>query len=478
MTIPTGFFSIATQSYVGLDPLAAEAEELWGEFVATLPAGTVIDPGDEEIQEQYMEFLESRLTSIYKSEEKGALSPLEIMARDIFFEIFSIAIDMLRTLQQSMRTQSELLKFYADWQKEYTDMMSQVPIYGPLASTRILANDEDFGATKLGFADVTVRQTFAHLLEEIETQAFSGNTREITFAHEGGESIKIPIFSDTNMYWDDDQSRYVKFRLTEERQVDGTSKYKAEVISLIYDPDEPENDGWIEISIINTNEIIESDPDDVEIDVSAPSSLHGEEYNEYLLSALMTKLTEDWNFKTTDPFWSANAYAGAYVLNDNPIDAALLTFADLKELWGPNGDTFEGIYSDYEAAGSPSSAAGKREFAHRLFLLNHYGTCLWGPWDSPKPGAWPNVIESFEDLYSNQDKRDAARSASQGFRGELNAQLQLFIQNTDARKQAVRDLSEGSEAVINQIRESIQAQSQLLRAITESLRSLLSAIFR
>jgi len=474
MTIPAGFFSIATQSYVGLDPLATEAEELWGEFVATLPAETVIEPGDEEIQEQYMQFLEDRLTSIYKSEEKVALSPMEIMARDIFFEIFSIAIDMLRALQTCMRTQSELLKFYAEWQKEYTDMISQVPIYGPVANIGVLANDEDFGMTKLGYGGVTVRQMFGHMLEELQTQEFSGDTRDILFEHAGGEPIEIPIFSDNNVYnSDDDQIRYIRFKLTEERQVDGTSKYKAEVISMIYD--ESESPPWIPLSIINTNET----PiylDDVDTDVEVPSSLKGQEYNEYLLSALMERLTNDWQFKTTDPVWSTSYPAGGYVFG--PGDVAFLTFADLKELWGPDGDTFAGIYNDYEAAGSPGSTAGKRPFAHRLFLLNHYGTYFWGPWDTPKPGAWPDIIESFEDQYSNEDKRNTARSASQAFRGELNAQLQLFIQNADARKQVVRDTSEATEAVVNQIRESIQAQSQLLRAITESLRSLLSAIFR
>jgi len=463
MSIPSGFFSTVTESYFGLDPQAVEAEELWGEFVETLPAGTSIDPEDHEIQKQYMEFLAGRLTSVYKSEEKGALSPKEIEARDIFFAIFSIAIEMLKSLQDCVRAQSQLLKFYADWQKEYTDTMAQTPIYGPLANTRILVNDDDFGQTKLGFAGTTISQTYDYLLNDIENYSFSGGSRTTLFAHGSFEPFPKNIGED-----DEDlsvDSRHIVFRLEESRTSPGEPhEYTAYIDFYSYEYDasgggDPTEE-WTPY-VAFTSETI-----------APPADLEGQELNSYIVNTLMKSLTEDWKDKTTN--------SPDEVIATRTVDLGIgmydidftLTYGDLKELWGPTYTTMTA-----EDVGNPIDP-GFSERLGNLIKQVEYGSYLWGPWKLPKPGAWPETMASFESQYSDEDKIEKYRAASQAFRGELNAQLQLFIQNTDARKQQVRDMSEGTEAVINQIRESIQAQSSLLTAITESLRSLLSAIFR
>jgi len=434
MSIPQ-FYADATQRYFAYEP--NEAEELYAEFLAALPE----DLTEVEIQARYMEFLADRLSSIYKSEEKVALSPLEIEARDIFFEIFSIAIDMLRALQDCTRAQSQLLKLYADWQKEYTDMMSQTPIYGPLANYKILADNDDFGNTKLGYADVTVRQMYDYLLKQLEAKNFNASgTRHVKFEH--GEHID-------GQYDESEpaEGSNVIFHLTENKTMpDGPSTYTATVDLLSYNigPDE-----WYSET---GGSLITATQDDT----TAPSDGR----SSYLLNNLMRGLSENWEEKTTGP--DRNDIVASMYIPEAGGDE-VITYEYLREMWGPHS---EGVDPDASTSSS-------------LLWTSYVKSFFWGPWNAPTPGAWPETIGSWEDQgYSDEDKIAAKRGASQGFRGELNAQLQLFIQNVDARKRRVRDMSEGTESIITQIRESIQAQSNLLSAITESLKSLISAIFR
>ena len=199
MTIPQGFFTTVTQSYYGLDPEATEAEELWEEFVATLklPEGTSVDPEDTEIQEKYLDFLSGKLSAIYRSEEKGALSPAEMEARKIIWTVFDILLALLQKVTTLQMVNSDALKFFTQHEKAYSDLMARAYFYigsgtvdqfvwkhrsmyglpqheegGPLLESTLDARltqttpSEIASEFKLGYGDITLQEVFEYLYDQ------------------------------------------------------------------------------------------------------------------------------------------------------------------------------------------------------------------------------------------------------------------------------------------------------------------------
>jgi len=416
---------------------------LTGSELYTDPFAPVGQEGRQRtIKELYMAFLSQKLHGTKLAEEANLLSPQEIEARDIIFRIFTLAIEMLTALQACMRTQSALLKTYADWQKEYTDMMAQTPIYGPANSPGILANTEDFGQTKLGYANINVRQMAEYLLDELQ----SGSSPSVDFEH-----------VDSDMLFDAESplvNSMIKFVLTKQNIDSTNATYSFRIVlnpnDLQYnDEDDKLVHLWWPLHDVETT-LFTATWEASYTDTSADA-------NATLISNLMHRLTDAYNSA------SGTAFVMHEIYDDNDPITFNVSYSTLKDLWSSNFTLDE------------NTSPWDRAFA----------TYFWGPWTSPKPGAWPETIVSYEDSgeynpNNEDDKKEMEdkRSSSSSYRAELNAQLQLYIQNLDARKTQIRDTSKITDNLINSTREAIQAQSNLLTAITESLRSLLSAIFR
>jgi hypothetical protein len=70
---------------------------------------------------------------------------------------------------------------------------------------------------------------------------------------------------------------------------------------------------------------------------------------------------------------------------------------------------------------------------------------------------------------------DKARA---GIRGEKNSQLQVFLENARSRKAMVQSSSKPVEDLMTQCRESLQAQANLANTICDTLKGIISAIYR
>jgi len=421
------FISNITQSYLGVQVSDPQGEELLNEFKALiglkpedpLPSGDTLvkDPyappdvagQTAPLDKVYTAFLAHKLTSIYFSESQNALSPAEVEARDIIFEVFSMALEMLGALQDCMRMQSKNMEFYAKWQDEITRMMTQTPVYGPLCQYKIVPDNNDFGNTKLGYANVTVRQAAEHLYKKLQEVDFDGDEREINWNHRDPTLAAKLILP--NITYD--------FYLKETKNTDGSSSFTFQV--RMGTSDDPF--------------VLLSDQVDV-LPEGQEDGLYGQAYISTLINSLMVGITEEWN--TKDP----STIVLSPPTNLQVPNLGAVTFETLKE---------------------------------------NPGYYIFGPWEEPTPGAWPETDLQY--AYDPNDDEEVAevnnkRNASSSFRSEINAQLQLYIQKADAIKQRIRDMSKSTETIVNSTREAIQAQANLLSAITESLRSMLSAIFR
>ena len=95
-------------------------------------------------------------------------------------------------------------------------------------------------------------------------------------------------------------------------------------------------------------------------------------------------------------------------------------------------------------------------------------------------GAWDEQFRGPYSEDSDDDKKDAQqkRQASQSYRGDVNSQLSQYTEGARANRTQVQNLSSLTQSLMDQTKDSLTAQKDLLTAITESLRNLLTAIFR
>lgn len=128
MTIPNDLSNI-TKVYYGVDPTTDAGQELWQEFVATLPPNEPIEEGDPDLQKQYLAFLSNKLSTTYLSEAANALSPSEIESRRIIYTIFDIILTLMGRISTTQINNSMALNFIARRRGEYGEMEKRAFTY-------------------------------------------------------------------------------------------------------------------------------------------------------------------------------------------------------------------------------------------------------------------------------------------------------------------------------------------------------------
>lgn len=378
----------------------------------------------EQIRPLYSTFFAEKLrdVSTYVSEATVALSPTEIEQRRIAFEIFSLALSMLSALQRASTLAGTLMSYYTDVQREYMDLISQIQLYGPTGKYKIIVNSADFGKTQLGYSNTTVRNVLDYLISQIQTaDAVHGQkvAAWYSMAKSGDTSMGAPI----------------TFKLVEKPTSTGEMGYAFSIEDrspAMQDPPlEPTTVFSTEFcSIVNGNINYGAEGGagtGVGSDLYADNlylpniSLGGVDQERDLVDRLLDHITKQWN-QTSDAYLT---FTGT-------------SLSTLKTLWTATG----------AGTTDPEKA-----------LLNY----LYGP----SALAWAKDDDE-------QKKKDAAAS----FRSETNAQIQIYLQNAQSLKQLAEDTGKRAESVLSQIQQSQENQMSLLSAIIDSLKGLLTAIFR
>ena len=96
---------------------------------------------------------------------------------------------------------------------------------------------------------------------------------------------------------------------------------------------------------------------------------------------------------------------------------------------------------------------------------------LWGPWTS----AWPQTV-SYPTSYSKGSLQTVEANA-QTYRGEVNAQLQLYLQSTQARQSTIETSMKNMQNLVSQTTQAATNQMNLLDSIIQTMTSILSALF-
>ncbi len=500
-------------------------------------------PNSDASKASFMSFLATKLAAVGKSEATNAISPHEEEVRRVLFSAFSMVITMMNTLQQTARVESSALQTYAEWEKEYTNIIASTPIYGPTSQNMIIANNIDFGKTTLGQDSITIRQVAAWLLQQIQTS----NTTSATF------SVSNPTTISTG-----GNPGFPSFLLT--KNTDGSYTFTLRVAN-------PDAAG-----IFTGNYI------DLLSESFTPSAtLTGEEQIDNLINGLLSQMTTDWN---TNNFVSPafNLWVNNYQRDSNGTLSIFSSFLEqdipstaLKAYWSGNADVTYPVvggnvpyggdslwawgwvyglssggraqcstmphhpsireiaqicvneiqahtlssytwttpgyyYSDRDAKqrywmfkvtktsdGQYYLTWGKkdRNGSHETWAnLGSHGTGyftvtnlpllaattgLWGPWNDPGAGAWPETIP-YPSSYSKASLQ-AVRSQANSYVGEINAQLQQYIQTAQARKSNIDNAMKTMQNLLSQTMQATTNQANLLDAIMQSLKSILSSIF-
>ncbi len=433
--IPPSWCSQTTNLFYGVSQADAQAA-LWKTFLATDAAAPYIDPATKnipeptasstEVQALYLQFLQGKLSQVYISESANALSPKEVQSRYTMLQAFQIVLAMLKALQNCMREQSQLLGIYANWQKEYTKMMTATPIYGPVDNCKVIVHPEDFGTTTLGYGNISINQIVDYLLAKIPPGT------------SGAE----------NAFWTSPPNDHgVQWRFGLYKGADGSYLFVADVAGHTWRTTDGNNDveRWC-----GKNNIFDSWNSGIRTDAPDPT-LSDADAKKAVIQGISDSLTTYvQNQVATNPTGTVfNGYA-----DDGP------TWTDFAN-WGAGAATWYNVGIIGPALG-PSADTG-------------HGEVRFGP------GAWDEQFcgnVSYE--ATGKETKDALplRQASQSYRGDVNSQLSQYTEGTRSKRTQVANMAQLTQSLMDQTKDALTAQKDLLTAITESMKTLLTAIFR
>jgi hypothetical protein len=424
--LPPSWCAQETELFYGVSQTDEQAK-LWADFLATDAAAPYIDPetknipepaaSSPEVQALYLKFLQGKLSAVYVSESANALSPKEVQARFTMLQAFAIVLAMLKALQNCMKEQSQLLGFYTNWQKEYTKMMTATPIYGPVDNAKIIVKTTDFGNTTLGYGKISINQIVDYLLSKLPP---SGNAGTVLW--------RSPP-NDHGVRW--------YFHLT--KAADGTYSFSADIRGHTWISD---TESWCGKNQVFGYAIGSSAPDSTLSDAEAKKAVI-----QNISDALTSYVQNQISAHPTDYFFVG--YGG----DDGP------TWADVAQ-WGTQAANMYNIGIIGPAIGPGADMA--------------HGELRFGA------GAWDEQFRGPYSESSSDDKKNAQskRQASQSYRGDINSQLGQYTEAARANRTQVANMASLTQSVMDQTKDSLSAQKDLLTAITESLRTLLTAIFR
>ena len=104
-------------------------------------------------------------------------------------------------------------------------------------------------------------------------------------------------------------------------------------------------------------------------------------------------------------------------------------------------------------------------------------TGIWGPWNTDTGGgAWPETFP-YPGTFSKSSLL-SVRSTAASYRGEVNSQLQQYIQSNQARKTDLENSMKNVQNLISQTTQATSNQVNLLEAIMQTMKSVLMAIFQ
>lgn len=510
-------------------------------------------PNDDVTKSKFMDFLQEKRAVIGRSEAVNAVSPTEEKIRRILFSAFSMVLEMLNTIQQASRVESVALQIYAEWEKQYTNLLSATPIYGPTSQNMIIADNADFGNTTLGQDNVTIRQVARWLYNQIQTTGLNSVTFSVSNPVSIGPNGTDPGFPRFKMVKNSNgtYSFYVQFPLRD--QWGGFYDNWQNPLSVTVTPS----------SLLTGDQLANDVVDDMLAYLTTKwqnDSFDQSTFNAYIYTysrdsggALQARTPLFSVFPTSylKTLWSGKPNATTFLWTDDLfgdhahirntyyywanglIDTNLSTDTTMQEkvnqcltqmhylevnsgspvtdYYANCGTIYDGItwhngkkmiinlhlvsqtatertyeifwtrsdassFGDDGTTGPSNNDGWESQGTFTVRVLDSYaGSGFWGPWNEPGAGAWQETIP-YPDSYPKESLQNV-RSQSSSYIGEINAQLQQYIQSSQARKTNLDNSMKVMQNLMSQTTQAASNQANLLDTIMQTVKSILTSIF-
>lgn len=395
---------------------AADKQKIWVKFLTdnNLPQ-PVPPPGSEQL---FLTYLNQVVTSEQFSQKvyvNDKLSPEEMKKRNIMFQVLNSVVSMLLSLQSTVTVQAQNIAIFARWQKEYTNMLTRVPTLVGGEASNVVANTSDLSKFTLGYNDISIRD----IAQWWAQQRLDGKSDTFT--------ITLPSYytnsNDPNTYVENGSINFTPTGIQFQGftvSIPAGGSFDTNVANF-----ERQFAGWwngnpsVSVSYFQLFPLAGF--------VTAPAS-------SLPLSTLISNYSA-----TVQP--AINAYVG-YIRDRDPNDTrpavqTMLTWGQIFSQSKPNTDPYAG-----------------------LEILKPY------TYVSPAGITDPN------------DRRRTLSDAAAKARGEINSKEQQFTESIRSKRQVIQDTQSALQSNLDQSRQTYSQQSDLLTSLIDSLKGLLSSIFR
>lgn len=496
----------------------AERQKIW---VAFLAQNNLTDPPVVDVATQKL-FL-NYVQGVFDSQHNTILSQDEVKKRTIMFSVFNELIDMLLAIQNVVGVQAQALALYGRWQQQYTRMMARVPTYvggessdiqlppGSNTQTGFLPAGVDLSKFTFGYNNISVtdiaqwyannhlpgsntsNQTFeisAYYPFALNPVSSDGNVSMSPFAsHDGGAGGTFYISKLTFKVVDG------QFRIElQTPQFENVKDQKVLVDSegnAVYGPPILLSSGTISVPPQQTFTAI---ADSFENDFvswwngsGASTILNGyytqtynwldDDSNAHSVTVPVYVGTYFTNIHSNDgnpPYLDQNVFAdyindpkrnslGNAIPNDNMGDEGLLYNIDYGDDEPGNGYAFQAPQTIH-----------KDPVLNQIFRRTNYTTDPFAFLQIPKPYTFVAPANNTDSGNKDRNLGDANAKS----RAEINARDQQYIENIRSNRQVVQDASSQIQSNLDQSRQAVSQQADLLTSIIDSLKGMIASIFR
>lgn len=402
------------------------------------------------LQQNFVLYIQRTLFDL-QTQQANLSSADEIKQRTIMFETFEILLKMLISLQDTVGVVGKNLIFFGKWQEQYTNMLTRVPIYTGGTASNIEVSGTDplnisFGYNNINIDDIA--NWYASKVATGESSTFyitSQLTNQIQF-----DGRELETRTALKIEANPSASRGLKISLVQ--QIITVSGQKTRV----YDQDG--ND--IELGTFMVRLPSPPTPNggtgDFTSDADVFKATFKSFYND-LVAAGEIRLNG-----VTDPH--TNFYTGTLYKLDSNGDLVPAVFDGNAFILGKlkNLPIFKITSEPGSTVSNWQTFQSRDDFSEIIPDSDPVGS-LNVPWE-----------HTFNDSTADKDRADQDSKA----RGEINARNQQYIENIRSRRQIVQDNAKQIESALSQAKESISEMANLLTSIMDSLKGLISSIFR
>jgi hypothetical protein len=380
------------------------------------------------------------------------LSPDEVKKRQIMFMVFDLSLTMLKAIQNSIAVTANNMIITSRWQDEYTKMLTRVPIYTANPSEKMRIDLTDPTKCTFGYNDISVKDIAQYVVNQANISLAAAKETNTT-----AKAVSFAMQSEPLTYTSPANTTiYVEYDTTDGWKKIAYTPLKSETtFEMHIDPSSTgTNNGWVEIKQIitaHTHEYIDGatiQDKDVEYPVS--------EKNYFTFS------TTDSSSETFSATVTAATNAALTTLK-NSVDLTNPTNPIISHVWvGENWWPWNGTDGYYKLDGTTKKALTEADViaqSNNFFI----------PWRDKQPYT---VEEATDDPKKNANK-DA-----ESHRAETNSLLQQYLESIRAKRQSIRDRATTMQSSLDQTRESMSQQSNLLTSIIDTMKDLLGSIFK